>query len=85
MKVIAKETLIVSGVIVNVGETVDLDEDTIANIPGLVDPVPVAPSKVPPSKTAPEEPKVPPVKTTSEEPKVPTESDPSTETKKEGK
>lgn len=85
MKVIAKETLIMSGVIVNVGETVDLDEGTIANIRDLVEPAPTAQSKVPPVKTTPEEPKVPAVKTTPEEPKVPTESDPSTETKKEGK
>lgn len=39
MKVIAIETLIMSGVIVKPGEIVDLDESVLANLEGLVEPV----------------------------------------------
>ena len=89
MKVIAKETLIMSGVIVKTGEIVDLDESVVANLQGLVSPVPTPSGKA--TKT--EEVKTP-VVTKTEEVKTPVDStgaedaNPSasnTETKKEGK
>lgn len=87
MKVIAKETLIMSGVIVNTGEIVDLDESTIAGIKDLVTPVPTKAEAKPPMGSKEKEPAKDPatVPAGGAETKDQAAPESSTETKKEGK
>lgn len=87
MKVIAKETLIMSGVIVKPGEAVDLDESTIEGIKDLVTLVPTKADPKSPAGPKDKDPAKDPatVPATGAETKEPTAPESSTETKKEGK
>lgn len=87
MKVIAKETLIMSGVIVNPGVIIDLDESTIEGIKDLVTPVPTKAEAKPPTGSKDKEPAKDPVAdpATGAETKDQAAPESSTETKKEGK